>query len=273
MLGNSNFGQNEQSMFKSAFWSNSFGFQHRQQVFQHHQRHLNTRKSLKRAAFSTDQLHKTRFHVLRIHVSSWSLRCAFFHLLCTVSGSFVPSRFGRLAQNSLKSVPICSLKKATTVAMSATSVFDDRDALVFWNEKQLCSKFCSTYRMPTSFVTTFDRFDIVGSVGAVMRTTSLKKNIYIYIYITYLGTQTRPKIRLSGRAGPCPGWTYHVEIRGATATMRTTSLFKFSTDLSQAALLPMCQQNERMRILFQTTSTGFMRTRRHAYVAPTTISW
>ena len=27
----------------------------------------------------------------------------------------------------------------------------------------------------------------------------------------------RPKLLLSGRAGPCPGWTYHVEIRGATA--------------------------------------------------------
>ena len=83
--------------------------------------------------------------------------------------------------------------------MSSTSVLDDRDALVFWNEKQLCSRFCSTYRMPTSFVTrtTFARFDLVGPVGAVMH---------------------------------------------------TTSLFKFSTDFSQATLLPMCPQDERVRI-------------------------
>ena len=95
-------------------------------------------------------------------------------------------------------------------------MLNDRDALVFWNEKQLYSQLCSTYRMLTSFVATFDRFDLVGPVGAVMR---------------------------------------------------ATSLFKFSTDLSQATLLPMCPQNERVRILFQTaTTSGFVRARRHAYV-------
>ena len=48
-----------------------------------------------RAFSSSYLLHRTKFPVLRIHVLSWSLRCVFFHLLCTVSGSFVPSRFGR----------------------------------------------------------------------------------------------------------------------------------------------------------------------------------
>ena len=36
-------------------------------------------------------------------------------------------------------------------------------------------------------------------------------------YITYLGALLRPKLSLSGRVGPCPGWAYHVEIRVATA--------------------------------------------------------
>ena len=65
-------------------------------------------------------LHATRFPTLRIHVSSSSLLCAFFHLLCTVSGSLVPSRFERFSQNSSKSAPIRSLKNATTLSMSVT---------------------------------------------------------------------------------------------------------------------------------------------------------
>ena len=30
----------------------------------------------------------------------------------------------------------------------------------------------------------------------------------------------RPKLRIAGRAGPCPGWAYHVETRGAAACAR-----------------------------------------------------
>ena len=118
---------------------------------------------------------------LRIHVSTCSWRWTFQLvkvLSRTMLGSFVPSQFGRSAQtlrhNSSKSLPNVSSKKGATIAMSVTSVLDDRDASVGLNEKQLRSTSRFTCWIPMSFFMTFERFDLVArSTGVVARTTSL----------------------------------------------------------------------------------------------------